>query len=105
MVDIIEFLCYNNIIKERGASIWISMLVKTYIALAKAVENATVLALTLVLSTKSTRQNLKNRNGIQKKTDTVSALLISVPICTLVRAQESVNNITKTLSTDFCTNL
>ena len=81
------------------------MLVKTCSALAKAVKNVTVLALILVLSTKSTRQNLRNRNSIQKKTDTVSVLPISVLICILVRAQESVNNITKTLSMDSCINL
>ena len=81
------------------------MLVKTCIALAEAVKNVTVLALILVLSTKSTRQNLRSRNSIQKKTDTVLALPISVLICILVRAQESVNNITKTLSMDSCTNL
>jgi hypothetical protein len=80
------------------------MLVKTYFALAKAVKNATVLALILALSTKNIRQNLRSRNSIQKKTDTVSALLISVLICTLVRVQESVNSITKTLSTDSYTN-
>lgn len=77
---------------------------KTCIALAKAVKNATVLVLTLVLSTKSTRQNLRNRNGIQKKINAVLALPISVLICILVRVQESANSITKTLSMDSCTN-
>jgi hypothetical protein len=81
------------------------MLVKTCIALAKAVKNATVLALILALSTKSIGRNLKNRNSIQKRTDTVSALPISVLICILARAKESVNSITKILSTDSCTNL
>ena len=37
------------------------MLVKTCIALAKAVKNATVLVLTLVLSTKSTRYTEENK--------------------------------------------
>lgn len=81
------------------------MLVKMFRVLAKAVKNATVLALILVLSTKSTRQNLRNRNSIQKRIDTVSALLISVLICILVRVQESVSGITKTLSMDSYTNL
>jgi hypothetical protein len=80
------------------------MLVKMFRALAKAVKNATVLALILVLSTKNIRQNSRNRNGIQKKTNAVLALPISVLICILVRVQESANSIIKTLLMDSCTN-